>query len=250
MALLVVTDNDIERCGVESALARHGVEARGWDPAGGAVDSTPSTRPWVLVLIDVTPSDRGWDRLPAVGWLHRLRPALGNGTRVVGWSGSRLTTSASLRLARAGLTELVERPRRPDVDEVLALRSRSLVGGDPMPSPGELGSVGLSASCDVDAGLALVTHAGLEGSFVPGFKVTSGLARRRSINFRRQFAQVVGLRTTVDRFSALDDRDLSVPTWCEVSRVVNDGRGFEAGWSDEDASGLGTAERADIATAS
>lgn len=233
MTVLVITDNDIERAGVESALARHGLEGRAWDPGGWDADSTPLAGPWQLVLIDVTLAPGHWDRLRAIERLHWLHPGLAGHVPVVGWSCARLATPARLRLARAGLTDLVEQPRRPTAADIAALCDGPGRGKEPMPSGAELLAVGLTAESDLDAGLALIVRDGLQDAFEPGFRVTGGLARRRSIRFRKEFAELTGLQTSRDRFSVLDDRDLTVPTWAEVARVVNQSRGASTGWVDE-----------------
>lgn len=249
MTVLVITDNDIERDGVESALARHGVEGRAWDPRGWDAGSTPLAGSWRLVLIDVTPVLGRWDHLCATEWLRWLRPAVSGIVPVVGWSCARLDVPARLRLARAGLTELVEQPRRPTAVDIVDLCERVVRGQDPLPGRLELMAAGLTAASDLDAGLALICDWALQDSFAPGFRVTGGLARRRSIRFRREFAALTGLRTSPDRFSAMDDRDLTVPTWAEVARVVNQARGAITGWGDEGSAAAFRRREPHVATA-
>ena len=234
MTILWVSSNEIERFGVEAALMERGVAARGWDPTGWTEGPLPVRGSWELVVVDVTPARPGWDRLSTLGWMRRLRPELAPRARLVGWSRTPLGAAARLRLARAGVSAMLTPvPQlRPDLVTALRAGDESVIATC-MPDAVDLACVGLNHVSDVDRGLDLVSKAGLEHAFEPGFKVTTGLQRRASMHFRKEFARQVGLSTDRHRYS-VEDHDVSVPTWNEVATVVNCARGAYLDGRDHD----------------
>lgn len=246
MRVGVFGDNEWIRRGVAGALAEHGcapvVAAR-----LGEAHRFVAAEVMDLVLIDpATP--RAWDRWSGFGVAPPVAAARAPGALVVAFSSvAAFSPMVRLRATEAGVDAHHDVRTIAEHADLARLLDDPRAGSLPPPSRHELSALGVGPRSRPGAALAYVEQAGVRDAFVPGLDLSgTGLSRRGAINLRRTVSALADLRTDAGRATGGRLRDLSLPTWREVVRLVTHARGAAGDSLDTDLThGDGGEEEAD-----
>lgn len=234
-SILVVDDDDVERAGRTVVLAERGHEvvARSWGEL--ATDGIVlADGPDLAVVVVRRDLDR-WDRYQALRSAGHLPDRIGGATRVVAAldGGGAVDPVVALRLAAAGVHEVVALRHVRGTAELAALAHGDRRGTSPSPAPEELAWCQIGPRSNpsrvVDRVLELAEDdPSYLRAFEPGVQQNEcGLSRRRAHTLRVTVAELGDLRPAAGRFTGGPVRDQSLPRWSEVVRFVNRCRGWD-----------------------
>lgn len=227
--VLVVDDNEIERCGRELLLTRRGhrVEATDW----AEVDSTSGTAAVVLAVVrrDPTAFDR-WHRLRRTDRLDQIGRA---GARVVALTADPTPVAplAMLRLRQAGASSVLVSSQVSSGDLLDALVRVELLDNSSQRS--RLGRLIIGSRCNPGAVVEhVLTKAEGDDAYLRAFDpgVTqngSGLSRRRAHTLRVKVSALGDIRPAMPCAGG-PVRDLSLPRWSDMVDFVNACRLWDA----------------------
>ena len=243
MQIWVVEDDEVERLGQAAALLSADpeldVQSCSTSEAERLVDGGELPLTGSVVLMGIRPTGDDFDRYPSVAALRRLRLVADHGCRMVGIHRQPCNPLVAMRLARAGLSAMVDSTAARSGRQLLELINGGAGGcwaRDLEPTSRGLAQLGVRESTDPDGAIDYVTANGYQAAFTPGTGQTeTGLSRRAIMRARRDIGEIAGLVPDVHRATGGMWRPSQLPTWRSVVGYVNLARGLqpiEAGAAD------------------